>query len=41
MQTDAYTYLLGAYLDTTDPNQPGAITEAFFAQIIATFLVGR
>ena len=41
LQTEAYTYLLGGYLDTTGSNQPGAITEALFNQIIATFLVGR
>jgi len=39
LQTEAYTYLLGGYVDTTGSNQPGAITEALFNQIIATFRV--
>jgi hypothetical protein len=30
------TYLIGGYLDTTQSNQPGAITEELFNQIIAT-----
>jgi len=30
------TYLIGAYLDTTGANQPGAITEDLFDQIVAT-----
>lgn len=37
LQADEYTYLIGGYLDTTDSNQPGAITEELFDQIIATF----
>jgi hypothetical protein len=37
--TEAYTYLLGGYVDTTGSDQPGAITEALFGQIIATFRV--
>ncbi len=41
LQTEAYTYMLGGYLDTTGSNQPGAITEALFDQIIATFRVMR
>jgi hypothetical protein len=41
VQTEAYTYLLGGYLDTTGSDQPGAITEALFDQIIATFRVMR
>jgi len=39
VQTEAYTYLLGGYIDTTGSNQPGAITEALFNQIAATFRV--
>jgi hypothetical protein len=30
------TYLIGAYLDTAGSNQPGAITEDLFNQIVAT-----
>jgi hypothetical protein len=30
------TYLIGGYMDTTRSNQPGAITEDLFHQIIAT-----
>jgi len=30
------TYLIGGYMDTTGSNQPGAITEDLFHQIIAT-----
>lgn len=41
VQTKAYTYLLGGYLDTTGSDQPGAITEALFDQMIATFRVTR
>jgi len=41
VQTEAYTYLLGGYVDTTGSDQPGAITEALFDQIIATFRVTR
>jgi hypothetical protein len=29
-------YLIGGYLDTTSSNQPGAITEELFNQIVAT-----
>ena len=29
-------YLIGGYLDTTQSNQPGAITEELFNQIVAT-----
>jgi hypothetical protein len=39
MQTEAYIYLLGGYMDTTGSDQAGAITEALFDQIIATFRV--
>jgi hypothetical protein len=37
LQTDEYTYLIGGYMDTTGSNQPGAITEALFNQIVSTF----
>ncbi len=30
------TYLIGGYMDTTGSNQPGAITEELFQQIVAT-----
>jgi hypothetical protein len=30
------SYLIGGYLDTTESNQPGAITEYLFHQIVAT-----
>jgi len=30
------TYLIGGYMDTTGSNQPGAITEELFKQIVAT-----
>lgn len=30
------TYLIGGYMDTTGSNQPGAITEDLFHQIVAT-----
>lgn len=30
------TYLIGGYVDTTGSNQPGAITEDLFQQIVAT-----
>jgi len=33
------TYLFGSYLDTTQSDQPGAITEELFNQIVATFQV--
>jgi hypothetical protein len=41
VQTEEYTYMLGGYVDTTGSNQPGAITEAVFDQIVATFRVMR
>ena len=34
------TYLIGGYLDTTSSNQPGAITEELFDQIVATVGLG-
>ena len=34
------TYLVGGYLDTTGSNQPGAITEELFDQIVATIGLG-
>lgn len=33
------TYLIGGYLDTTQSNQPGAITEDLFHQILSTIRV--
>jgi hypothetical protein len=36
LSLDGCTYLIGGYLDTTGSNQPGAITEDLFHQIIAT-----
>jgi hypothetical protein len=30
------TYLIGGYLDTTGSNQPGAVSEDLFRQIVAT-----
>ncbi len=33
---DGCTYLIGGYMDTTESNQPGAITEELFNQIVAT-----
>jgi hypothetical protein len=34
--SEGCTYLMGAYMDTTGANQPGAITEDLFHQIVAT-----
>jgi hypothetical protein len=31
------TYLIGGYIDGTGSNQPGAVTEELFSQIVATF----
>jgi hypothetical protein len=39
LQVDPYTYLIGGYIDTTGTNPPGAITQAAFDQIVATFRV--
>ncbi len=39
LPAEAYTYLIGGYIDTTGSNQPGAITEEFFNQIVATLRV--
>lgn len=36
MSLNGCTYLIGGYMDTTGLNQPGAITEDLFHQIIAT-----
>lgn len=36
LSLDGCTYLIGGYLDTTGSNQPGAITEELFHQMIAT-----
>jgi len=39
LQAGAYTYLIGGYIDTTGSNQPGAINEELFNQIVATLRV--
>lgn len=39
LSLDGCTYLLGGYMGTTDSNQPEAITEALFNQVVATFQV--
>lgn len=39
LSLDGCTYLFGGYMDTTQSNQPGAITEDFFHQIIATIQI--
>jgi len=36
MSLNGCTYLIGGYLDTTGSNQPGAISEELFNQIVAT-----
>lgn len=36
---DGCTYQIGAYLDTTNSDQPGAITEDLFKQIVASIRV--
>lgn len=36
LSLDGCTYLIGGYMDTTGSNQPGAITEELFKQIVAT-----
>ena len=36
MSQDGCTFLIGGYLDATRSNQPGAITEELFNQIVAT-----
>ena len=37
LKTDAYTYMVGGYIDTTGANLPGAMTEEFLNQIVGTF----
>jgi hypothetical protein len=37
LQAGDFTYLIGGYLDSTGSNQPGAITEELFTEIISTF----
>jgi outer membrane protease len=37
IKTDAYTYMIGGYFDTTGANLPGAITEEFFNEIVGNF----
>jgi hypothetical protein len=39
LSVDGCTYQIGGYLDTTQSNQPGAITETLFNQIVATIRV--
>ncbi len=39
LSLDGCTYLIGGYMDTTQSNQPGAITEELFDQIIAAIQV--
>ena len=36
LSLDGCMYLIGGYMDTTGSNQPGAITEGLFNQIVAT-----
>jgi len=36
---DGCTYQIGAYVDTTESDQPGAITQALFEQIVDTIQV--
>jgi hypothetical protein len=37
LKANGCTYLIGGYVDTTGSNQPGAINEELFNQVIATF----
>jgi hypothetical protein len=39
LSLDGCTYLIGGFVDTTESNQPGAITESLFQQMIATVQV--
>jgi len=39
LSLDGCTYLIGGYVDTTKSNQPGAMTESLFHQIMATVQV--
>jgi hypothetical protein len=39
LSLDGCIYQIGGYLDTTQSNQPGAITEDLFDQIVATIRV--
>lgn len=39
VSTEANTYLLGGYMDTTGSGPAGTITEALFNQIVATFRI--
>jgi hypothetical protein len=39
LSVDGCTYHFGGYLETTQSNQPGAITETLFNQIVATIRV--
>jgi hypothetical protein len=37
LKANGCTYLIGGYMDTTGSNEPGAINEELFDEIIATF----
>ena len=39
LSLDGCTYLIGGFVDTTESNQPGAMTESLFHQVIATVQV--
>jgi hypothetical protein len=39
LSLDRCTYLIGGFVDITESNQPGAITESLFQQVIATVQV--
>jgi len=39
LSLDGCTYLIGGFVDTMESNQPGAITESLFRQIMATVQV--
>ncbi len=39
LSMDGCIYLIGGYIDTTQSNQPSAITEALFNQVVAVFKV--
>jgi len=39
LSLDGCTYLIGGFVDTTASNQPGAITESLFREIMATLQV--
>jgi uncharacterized membrane protein len=37
LKANGCTYMIGGYLDTTGSQEPGAISEALFDEIIASF----